>query len=100
MNFWVYKLAFSTEVHIGNGLLTDSDYTMYADTFFSALCLEALKIYGVEGIEKLKTMAMEDKLVLSDGFPYIKDKLYIPKGYICAKKNMEKNKISSFRNME
>lgn len=79
MNFWVYKLSFSTELHIGNGLLTDSYYTMYADSFFSALCLEALKIYGAEGIEKLKTMAMEDKLVLSDGFPYIKDKLYIPK---------------------
>lgn len=79
MNFWVYKLAFSTEVHIGNGLLTDSDYTMYADTFFSALCLEALKIYGVEGIELLKTMVMEDEIVLSDGFPYTKDILYIPK---------------------
>lgn len=79
MNFWVFKLTFSTEVHIGNGLLTDSGYTMYADTFFSALCLEALKIYGVEGIEQLKAMAMEDKLVLSDGFPYIKDTLYIPK---------------------
>lgn len=79
MKFWVYKFAFFTEVHIGNGLLTDSGYTMYADTFFSALCTEALKIYGEKGIHHLKEMAMEDKLLLSDGFPYIKDKLYFPK---------------------
>jgi len=79
MKFWVYKLTFSTEVHIGDGLLTDSGYTMHADTFFSALCIEALKIYGEEGITNLKEWVNEDKLVLSDGFPYINDVLYLPK---------------------
>lgn len=79
MKFWVYKLKFSSEVHIGNGLLSESSYYIHADTFFSALCHEILKLEGTSGIDKLHKMAEEDELVLSDGFPYSKDVLYVPK---------------------
>lgn len=79
MEFKIYKLIFSSEFHIGNGLLADSEYTMYADTLFSALCQESLKQYGEEGIGNLVEWAEKDQLFLSDGFPYMKDTLFLPK---------------------
>ena len=40
MDYFVYKMYFSTPVHIGNGTLASSENTIMADTLFSALCCE------------------------------------------------------------
>lgn len=36
MEYSIYKLDFHTGVHLGNGMLNDSDYTFGADQLFSA----------------------------------------------------------------
>lgn len=79
MKFHVCRLTFLSEVHIGNGMLADSEYTMHADTFFSALCQEAFKIYGESGIKELVDLAETEQFILSDGLPYVGDRLYFPK---------------------
>ena len=71
MEYKICKLQFSTGLHIGKGMLTDGEPIFMADTFFSALCHEALGIS--EGIEKLVHYCKSGKLKLSDGLPYIDD---------------------------
>lgn len=44
MFYKILKLHFLTGVHIGNGMLTDGESVIHADTIFSALCLEAMHL--------------------------------------------------------
>lgn len=44
MKYSIYKLEFQTGVHLGTGMLNESEYTFRADQLFSALYIEALKI--------------------------------------------------------
>lgn len=76
MNYKIYKLKFSTGVHFGDGMLNDSMLSLKADTFFSSLCIESIKM-GC--LDKLIDFAKKRKFVLSDLFPYVDDKLLIPK---------------------
>ena len=79
MEYTGFKLAFSTSVHFGNGSLENSDNKIYADTIFSALCHEAVKL---ECIEELVSYVKNEKIKLSDAFPFIGDSYYIPKPMI------------------
>lgn len=79
MEYTGYKLIFSTPVHFGNGSLENSDNKLYADTIFSALCHEAVKS---ECIEELVSYVKNEKIKLSDAFPFIGDRYYIPKPMI------------------
>ncbi len=79
MKYRAFKMAFEGGVHLGSGKLSDTGFVLYADTLFSALCHEALEIDGAAGINKLVSYVKEDKLVITDGFPYIGETLYIPK---------------------
>jgi CRISPR-associated protein Csm4 len=72
----IYKFSFKTEVHFGNGTLDHSVYTIFADTLFSAMCIEAQKM-GC--INTLYQAVKQDHLLFSDGFPFIKDRFYLPK---------------------
>lgn len=76
MEYTGFKLVFSTSVHFGNGSLENSDNRIYADTIFSALCHEAVKL---ECIEELVSYVKNEKIKLSDAFPFIGDSYYIPK---------------------
>ena len=76
MNFKICKMHFSTGLHIGKGLLTDGEPVFYADTLFSALCHEALKMAS---LARLLQYCGEGRLKLSDGMPFIQDVLYLPK---------------------
>ena len=58
MEYTGYKLVFSTSVHFGNGSLENSDNRIYADTIFSALCHEAVKL---ECIEELVSYVKNEK---------------------------------------
>ncbi|MDY5496680.1 MAG: type III-A CRISPR-associated RAMP protein Csm4 [Anaerobutyricum sp.] len=86
MNYNIYKLTFQSAVHFGDGGLTKGRSTLYADTIFSALCQEALKIGCLETlIEKTR----KNCLRISDGLPYIGDTYYIPKPLVSL--TIEKN---------
>lgn len=88
MEYKIYKLHFNTGVHFGKNSLEDTDYTICADTFFSALCQEYLK----QGADKLKCFleqTLEGKLAISDLFPFIGDTYYLPKPMIRIERNEE-----------
>lgn len=70
------KLTFPGPVHFGRGRLSDGAYTFDAATLFSALYIEALRCGTQDG---LLEAARCGSLLLSDGFPYIKETLYLPK---------------------
>ena len=44
VEYSVYKFKFLTDVHLGTGLLNDSAMTFHADTLFSALYMEAMRL--------------------------------------------------------
>ena len=79
MNYEIFKLRFQTGVHIGNGKLADAEATIMADTLFSALCNEAVMLYGDEGVQKLASYVIDNKLRITDAMPVFKDTYYIPK---------------------
>lgn len=82
MKYKAYKLAFTAGVHMGRTMLVDSNLGIYADTLFSAMCHEAVKM-GVESLDRLVGYAKSGELLLSDAFPYIGDRGYLPKPMKC-----------------
>lgn len=94
MNYVRYKMTFQKGLHFGKRNLEDSEYTFFADTFFSALCQEAVR-FGKEYLDKLVSITKQGKLVFSDGFPYIEDTFYIPKPMLHI--NVEKNGDSTVK---
>lgn len=90
----IYKLTFPRGVHFGNKDITETAINFCADTLFSALFLESLKMGG-EYPQKLLQGVQEGKLLISDGFPYIGERLYIPKPFLALQK--EKSDVSSIR---
>lgn len=83
MKHYIFKLKFETPVRFGSDTkgsgLNKVAMNCHADTLFSALCSEANLIGGQELVEKLATCVQENKLFLSDLFPYWNDDLYLPK---------------------
>ena len=78
MQFEIIKFFFNTSVHFGNDKLDDSNITVYADTLFSALYIEALKI-SLDTANTLYTAVSTGKLIFSDAFPFYEDILFLPK---------------------
>ena len=74
MNYKIYKMIFTQGVHFGEHSLEKSEITFQADTLFSALCIEALKI---DKLEVLIKSVKEDHLVFSDAFPYMDQEFFI-----------------------
>lgn len=92
MKYKIYKFSFCTGLHIGNGHLTDAEYTIMADTVFSALCQEALKMGGVEQLNQLIDYVRNGKIRLSDGFPYMQnDCFYVPRPMLMVKREKKGN---------
>lgn len=89
MLYKVYKFEFNN-VHFGNNQLNESEYTFLADTLFSALYIEALKI-GKN--DEFFTKCKNGEIVFSDAFPYIRDKYYIPKPMMCIENKDKGNSI-------
>lgn len=83
MQYYLYKLKFTTGLHIGDDSgrmsLAGSEMTIHADTLFSALCHEALQLGGQGLLTKLITVVSKGELLFSDAFPYRGDELYLPK---------------------
>ena len=78
MQYKILKMHFKTSVHFGSGNLHKSQYVVYADTIFSALCIEAVK-RGTKTLQDLVNAVRQNHLRISDGLPYIGEDLYLPK---------------------
>lgn len=76
MEYKIYKLSFKTPVHFGTGVLNESGINFCADTLFSALYIEAMKL-GLA--DELLELAKNGSLLLSDAFPYIENTYFLPK---------------------
>ena len=76
MKYSIYKLEFQTGVHLGMGMLNESEYTFRADQLFSALYIEALKL---KCEKEFYDCVKRGKLLFSDAFPYLGKTYMIPK---------------------
>ena len=90
MNYSIYKLRFLTPVHFGKNQLSDSEYTLCSDTVFSALCMEAVRM-GSDIFSNLLQSANSGDLQLSDAFPYIGEKMFLPKPHVFVEHEKEEN---------
>lgn len=81
MKYVIYKFNFLSAVHFGKKTLADTEFTFMADTLYSALCHEAVK-QGNDILAKLNNYVFTNKLIFSDGMPYIGKELYVPKPMI------------------
>ena len=98
MEYIVYKMAFDTGLHAGNTLLEDREMTIHADTLFSALCQQALKIGGETLLKEFFDRTERGEILLSDAFPYDDNHYYIAKPMISrsfAEENEAEEKGSS-----
>lgn len=92
MNYKIYKLDFLTSVHFGDGGLTKASSTLNADTLFSALCIEAVKMGE---LDTLLDAVNKNELYISDGLPFIGDNYYIPKPLVSL--NIERDGDSTLK---
>lgn len=90
MNYAIYKLKFTAPVHFGKSLLTDSEFTLCSDTIFAALCMEAVRM-GDDLLNELVRFAKSNDIQMSDAFPYIGDKLLIPKPHVFVEHSQDEN---------
>ena len=79
MEYLIFKMTFPNGIHIGKDAVSDACSTIYADTVFSAMCIEALNIGGEDKLNSFVDMAKNDRVIISDALPYIEDTLYVPK---------------------
>ncbi len=83
MGYFLYKLDFTTALHIGSdnsgSSLDDTQMTIHSDTFFSALCSQAVKRGE---IDQLVYYFAQGQLCVSDALPYYREELYLPKPII------------------
>ena len=95
MEYKLYKLTFNTPVHFGSDIvgssLEESDFICHSDTFFSALCLEYIKLNGAETIDNFIDFFNNGKLLISSLLPYKNNDLYIPKPSIVIERSDTKN---------
>lgn len=99
MNYRLYHLEFHNSVHLGTGSLDDTQISCPADTMFSALCHEAIKM-GV--FAELMEAVTSGKLLFSDAFPYIGKRYFIPKPVLWIDHKKEQGNSSvkkKFKNM-
>lgn len=89
MKGYIFKLKFSTPVHFGNGRLGASENFICADTLFSALYKEAIKIYGAEKANELYNYAENNDLLISDLFPFCDKTLFIPKPFVAIQSDKQ-----------
>ncbi len=104
MRYAILKLHFLAPVHFGteSGHLFDSKNTCLADTFFSALFLEALA-YGEETASELYDACQNGRILVSDLLPYKNSTYFLPKPMLrLVKKQIENNSVlkKEFKNMQ
>lgn len=78
MDYKIYRLEFQGAVHFGKQNIETGECTCPADTIFSALCQEALRM-GEDVLKEFYQYAKEGGLLFSDAFPYMGETYYLPK---------------------
>ena len=81
MKHKIFKLKFKTAVHFGAKSLDMSNEIFHCDTLFSALCQEVVK-KGDTNLEEFVEMFRSNKVSISDAFPYVGEKMYLPKPFL------------------
>lgn len=75
MDYRLYRLDFYNGVRFGKGTLDRTDITFHADTLFSALYQEAMKL-GKQN--QFHDAVSAGRILFSDGFPYAGKIFYLP----------------------
>lgn len=88
----IIKLSFRGPVHFGGGRLSDAEYACDAGTIFSALFIEAL---GMGRADELLGAFSSGSCAISDAFPYVGKRLYLPKPMGPTRQHPEEKQISS-----
>ena len=95
----VFKMQFTAPVRFGADTpgvgVEKVNMTCHADTLFSALCCEAVLLYGSDGANELFEWADNGKLCLSDLVPFDECNLFLPKPIIIPGARSEKTSIDS-----
>lgn len=95
----VIKFHFTAPVHFGADTpgvgVEKVNMTCRADTLFSALCCEALELFGAAGVQELFEFASSGRIMLSDLFPFDKNELYLPKPVLSGKQSEAGTAINS-----
>ncbi len=100
MLYKIYRLKFITPVHFGSHKtgtsLENVSYFCHSDTFFSALCLEYLKLYGETGFSEFIDMFKNGRIKISSLFPYDSGDMYLPRPALLIKR--ENTNESDYKN--
>ena len=95
MEYKLYKLKFNTPVHFGSDKigtsLEESDFICHSDTFFSALCLEYIKLNGADDLNYFIKPFYDGEILISSLLPYKNKDLYIPKPSIVVERDNKKD---------
>lgn len=82
MKYYLYKLNFTTALHIGNDSGQDNlaswEITIHSDTFFSALCTEAIS-YGKDVLLQWVQFVKDSQILFSDALPFRGAEYFLPK---------------------
>ena len=93
MNYFLIKLQFDTNVHIGPSdtaqSLSVSEDHFCADTLFSALCHTALQGFGPNALEQLCDWVRTGDLLLSDSMPWQGEECFLPKPILPSESRKE-----------
>jgi CRISPR-associated protein Csm4 len=83
MKHYIYKLKFLTPVRFGSDKggagLVQSSISCHADTLFSALCNSWIDVFGLSGFADFIDAVQNDRVLISDLFPWSGLELYLPK---------------------
>ena len=86
MKYYILQLSFPQGVHFGQTNLDECNMTFHADTLFSALYIEAVKC-GKKVADQLLQAARKGTFLISDAFPYIREKCFLPKPMLYIERN-------------
>jgi len=99
MEYRIYKFSFKTAVHFGEGNLSTSSNHIFADTFFSAICVELERAGCTKDIDRLARAVEGDSIRISDGFPFAGETFYFPKPMVKLPEK-EKNDTLTKKNLK
>lgn len=106
MKYQVYHLKFITNVHFGVNNLESSEFTFCADTLFSALCNEAIRMGQQELLDRFVNYVVKGNVRFSDGLPFSNKNeqytYYIPKPMmkIVGKREQDNSDKKKFKKLK
>lgn len=93
MSYYLYKLQFTTPLHVGDSRLANGlesvQLNICADTLFSALCHTVLQLEGREALSAFVEKVRTNRILFSDTLPYKRDTLFIPKPFMNSRSERE-----------